>query len=139
MKILFFMIAVLGFMVISQNTTYAQKKSKEIETWEVAYERWDAEYCYDTFGNQITNCIDKMKLTFTNNSNSHITTIIVNIKIINNEGTTLYKKKHTCKVDLDPSETAACKQFKLSEKVNHSFNFSEYNTFSVKIEILSVK
>ena len=29
MRILFFMIAVLGFMAISQDTTYAQKKSKK--------------------------------------------------------------------------------------------------------------
>lgn len=139
MKNLLLIFVLFGFLFIGQEDAFAQKKSKKIESYEIDYQRWDAEYCRDSYGNIQTNCIDRIKLTFTNNSNFHVSTIVVNVKIVNSEGTTLYKKKHTCSVDLDPFETAACKQFKLSEKVHHSYNFDEYNTFSVYVEVLSVK
>lgn len=136
MKILFFMIAVLGFMFISQDTTYAQKKSKKIETWEVKYHNCDYTYCYSN-GSYDQDCMEKMKITFSNNSKNHISSITFILKIINSNGSTLYKNKHTVKVDLDPGEKAPCKEFYLKEKVSdYQYSFTDVD---VDLEILSVK
>ena len=139
MKKLLFAFVLFGFLFISQDDIFAQKKGKKIEPWEIYWNRWDAEYCRDSYGNIQTNCIDRMILTFSNNSNYHISKIVVNIEIVDSEGNTLYKKKHTCSIDLDPGETAACKEFKLSEKVYHNYNFDEYDTFSIYIKVLSAE
>ena len=139
MKVLFFMIVVFGFIFINQDTTYAQKKSKKIETWEVSdhYREWS--YC-NSNGHYDQNCIEKMRITFQNNSEYHISSITFILKIKDPNGSTLYKKKHTVKVDLDPDEQAPCKEFYLKEKVSdYQYGFSDTESVDIDVEILSVK
>ncbi len=134
MKIILFILVLFGFLFISQEDAFAQKKSKKIETWEVyhTYSSWI--YC-NLNGYPDPMCIEKVTLTFSNSSSYHISKLTIKLKIMDSEGRTIYKRKHTIQVDLDPGETGDCKQFKLYERIFQSKGF--YNT-SWDAEILSI-
>jgi len=141
MKTLFFIFILTGFLFISQEDVFAQKKSKKIETWQVSdsYREWT--YCKSN-GYPDDRCIEKMKITFENFSEYHVSSITIMLKIKSPSGTTLYKKKHTVTVDLDPGEKAPCKQFSLKEKVmdsQYGFPDGDETAKNIDVEILSVK
>lgn len=135
----FIIIIIFGFLFISQDIAFSQKKSKKIETWEVndSYREWT--FCNNN-GYPDDRCIEKMKITFENFSQYHVSSISIMLKIKSPSGTTLYKKKHTVIVDLDPGEKAPCKEFYLKEKVSdYQYGFSDSENVNIDIEILSVK
>lgn len=141
MKILLFILVLFGFLFISQEDAFAQKKSKKIETWQVSYSYLEWTYCKSN-GYPDDRCIEKMKITFENFSEYHVSSITFMLKIKSPSGTTLYKKKHTVTVDLDPGEKAPCKEFYLKEKVfdgQYGFSDSETVANNIDVEILSVK
>lgn len=124
----------------SGNVTFAQKKGKKAETWQISdsYRHWT--FC-KTNGVIDDACIEKMSITFENSSDYHVSNISVMLKIINPSGTVLYKKKHTLSIDLDPGEKAPCREFYLKEKVMDSqYGFSDSDSVAnnIKIEIISV-
>ncbi len=141
MKNLLFIFVLFGFLFISQEDVFAQKKSKKIETWQVSIGYYEWTYCKSN-GYSDDRCIEKMKLTFENYSEYHVSSISFMLKIKSPSGTTLYKKKHTVTVDLDPGEKAPCKEFYLKEKVtDYEYGFSDSKTVvnNIDVEILSVK
>jgi hypothetical protein len=135
MKYLIF-ILFFGFLFISQGDAFAQKKTKKIETYDVwgTVDYWY--YCKDDNGNFDENCVDRVKIKFTNSSTSHLSKITFKLKI-EVAGSTIYKKKHTINVDIDPDETIPY-DIKLSGKVN-GYQGQNIDDFRAEIEILSVK
>jgi len=141
MKKLLFAFVLFGFLFISQDDIFAQKKGKKIKPWEIYITYYEWYYCTSN-GYVDDRCIEKMKLTFQNNSVYHVSSISFMLKIKSPSGTTLYKKKHTVTVDLDPGETAPCKEFSLKEKVTdfeYGFSDSETVVNNIDVEILSAK
>ena len=132
MKILLIIFVLFGFLFISQEDAIAQKKSKKIETWELIHRNTSFDYC-DSY-----NCIEKVWITIENTSSYHVSTITLKLRIYTPENTTIYKRKHTIQVDLDPGETGASKKFNLYEKVLSEHGFEEGGC-NFSIEILSIK
>ncbi|MBM2817285.1 MAG: hypothetical protein HW421_4047 [Ignavibacteria bacterium] len=130
----FVLILSLCLLFISQDVTFAQKKGKKIETWELIHRGTSFNYC----GN---NCIDKVWIRFQNNSSYHVSTIILKLRIYTPDNTTIYKRKHSIQIDLDPGEIGASKKFSIYELVVSDYGFEGEGEggCDFDIEILSVK
>lgn len=85
------------------------------------------------------NCINKMRITFENNSFAPISSVTFMLTI--KSGSVLYKKKHTAQCSIDHSESAPCKEFMLAEKVYDydGGGFGDGNNISIDVEVISVK
>jgi len=141
MKRLLFIFFLFSYLFISQDVVLAQKKSKKIERWDIfilaKYFEW---YYCENDGYIDDKCIEKMRIAFQNFGNYHVSSITFLLTITNSDGITLYKKKHTVPIDLDPDETAFCKEFYLKEKVwDYKYGFSdpEIAVSFFNVEILS--
>ena len=137
MKSLIFVFVLFGFLFISQDIAYSQKKTKKIETWEVYASNHQALYCVNN-GYTDERCLDRIIITFANNSNKNIRRITFNLEIFDGNGNRLYKKKHTVNIELDAGEQGSTDEIKLKNKIylptGNSFDENiRYNT-----EILSV-
>jgi hypothetical protein len=132
----FVVFLVLIFIFMSQDNAFAQKKVKKIENYEVyaTVDYWY--YCKDDNGNFYDNCVDKVKIKFSNISSSHISKITFKLKIEVAESA-IYKKKHTINVDIDPDEIVSY-DVKLSGKVTAYQGYSSAD-FMDEIEIILVK
>lgn len=134
MKILLFIFVLFGFLFIGQEDVFAQKKSKKIETWQLYHTNSAFFYCTSN-GYPEPTCVEKATLTFSNNSESHVSKLTVKLIIADSDGRTIYKRKHTIQVDLDPGEEGTSKQFKLYEKLVNNDGFEET---SWNVEIISI-
>lgn len=92
-------------------------------------------YCDNSY-----NCINKMRITFENNSFAPISSVTFMLTIKSGSGSVLYKKKHTAQCSIDHDESAPCKEFMLAEKVwDYDSGFGDGNNISIDVEVLSVK
>lgn len=131
MKTLMFIFVLFGFLFISQEDVFAQKKSKKIETWKVYHESTSF---LDMDSYQVAY---KCSITLTNNSSYHISKVTLKLIIKDKNDVTIYKRKHTIQVDLDPGETGGSKVFNLYEKVFNANGFDN-DGVTVSSEIISV-
>ncbi|MEN6295484.1 MAG: hypothetical protein ABFD61_05075 [Chloroherpetonaceae bacterium] len=100
-------------------------------------------YCQNN-GDIDDHCIEKMRITFENGSDYHISSITIMLEIKSYDGLTLYKKRHTVSVDLDPREILPCNEFFLKERLYSyatGYLFSDADEFmkNIDIQILSAK
>lgn len=94
----------------------SKPKKRKIETYEITYTRAQWWYCYD--GNHYNeDCIEKMKLTFENQSQYRTSGLSFWIEIRNSNDDVLYKRKHTASLQLDPGEVGSTEEFYLYEQV----------------------
>ncbi|MBM2815566.1 MAG: hypothetical protein HW421_2328 [Ignavibacteria bacterium] len=129
----FILILSLYLLFIFQDVAIAQKKGKKIETWELIHTGVSFNYC----GNY--NCIDKVWIRFQNNSSYHVSTITLKLRIYTPDNTTIYKRKHSIQIDLDPGEIGASKKFNLYEQVISDYGFEGDGSCDFDVEVLSVK
>ena len=131
---------ILILLVELSSPTYSQKKTtpkKEISN--VYGNNWHAEKCHDSNGNIMEDCIDRMTITFTNDSKKTLKEITFTLEIVNVDGNMLYNGKHTVSVDIKPGATGVCKEFKLSKHAYNNTTFDDNSTFNVIIDVIGVK
>lgn len=145
MKYLLFISIFISYLFISHDIVVALNKSKpkknqKIDPWEISVNYYQWFFCENN-GYYNDKCIEKMKITFENSSNYHVSSITFILTIIKPHVTILYKKKHTVEVDLEPGEVGSCEEFYLDERVyefEYGFNSENASSF-FDIEIISVK
>lgn len=138
-KILFFGFLVLLVFHFFQTSSFSQKnsqKASKIQAWEIfaSVDYWY--FCRDENGNYDNTCVDKVKIKFENNSRYKVSRIsfVLEIKL---EDATLYRKKHTLFVDIEPGEVVSY-DVKLAGKVT-AYSGYDYSDFDDFIEIVSAK
>lgn len=104
----------------------------------VSYKSSDLWFC-NNGGYIDESCINKVRITFLNESFKRVTSITFNLEIQDVNGSTLYKKKHTVSVDLDHEEQAPCNEFWLSSSVYSSYSFNVPDNHTFNVEVLSAK
>ncbi len=94
----------------------SKPKKPKIETYEIEHTFTQWWYCYDG-NNYNENCIEKMKLTFENQSQYQTSGLSFWVEIRNSDDIVLYKRKHTASLQLDPGEVGSTEEFYLYEQV----------------------
>ncbi|MBI5325065.1 MAG: hypothetical protein HZB41_07325 [Ignavibacteriae bacterium] len=93
-------------------------------------------FCKDEKGNFLDDCIEKVKIKFTNISSCHISKITFKL-IINANETIIYKKQHIINVDIDYDETVPY-DVSLTGKAT-CYEGQNYEDLRDEIKIISVK
>lgn len=127
------------FVLFTLGSNAQKNVHTKINTWDIVHN--GSEWTFqNNNGYYNDKCISKMRLTFTNSSQLHVSKITIMLSIIDCSGVVVYKKKHTVSVDLDPEEKSPCKTFSLFEDVcNYDCGFSNGENVQVNADILSVK
>lgn len=134
MKTIFLALLIFSSLLVYAPIQLSAQKKTKIYTWEIVNDYVTWYYCSFN-GNIDSKCIEKVSLTFTNNSRYRISKLVIRLKIYNEKDVLLYNRKHTIQLDLDPGETGNCKEFKLYERLNNNNGFEDA---SWGVEILSI-
>lgn len=134
MKTIFLALLIFSSLLVYTSIQLSAQKKPKIYTWEIVNDYITWYYCSFN-GNFDSKCIEKVSLTFTNNSSYRISKLVIRLKIYNEKDVLLYNRKHTIQLDLDPGETGNCKEFKLYERLHNNNGFEDA---SWGVEILSI-